>query len=320
MGRTCRGLALVVATLVSIVATPVGPSMAATATLAIVSPLVSPLAAAPVVGSGVGEWTARATFVDIQVPPGPVPDSSTSGCEAADFAGFPAGNIAVIQRGSCTFAQKVANAEAAGAVAVVLFNEGQPGRTDVTPFTLGAFVASIPVVATGFAQFEEMFNFEAVDLRVAATATASSSICASQPPSGTPLGGRNVVVAQPGTVTFGTGGDDVIYGTDGPDRIAGLGGNDVIFGSGGDDRLSGGAGDDTLCGGAGTDQLSGGADDDALDGAEGDDELAGGAGDDVLVGGPGVNRLAGGDGSDLCSPFGAQASQVATCESVPPPV
>ena len=33
--------------------------------------------------------------------------SSTSGCEAADFAGFVAGNIALIQRGTCLFADKV---------------------------------------------------------------------------------------------------------------------------------------------------------------------------------------------------------------------
>ncbi|MET0843302.1 MAG: PA domain-containing protein, partial [Mycetocola sp.] len=43
--------------------------------------------------------------------------SGTEGCEASDFAGFPAGNIALIQRGGCTFAIKATNADAAGAVA-----------------------------------------------------------------------------------------------------------------------------------------------------------------------------------------------------------
>ena len=47
----------------------------------------------------------------------------------ATSPGSSAGNIALIQRGTCTFAQKVANAEAAGAVGVVIFNEGNPGRT-----------------------------------------------------------------------------------------------------------------------------------------------------------------------------------------------
>jgi hypothetical protein len=66
----------------------------------------------------------------IVVPATPTP-SSASGCQASDFAGFTRGNIALIQRGTCTFAQKVANAEAAGASAAVIFNEGNPGRTGI---------------------------------------------------------------------------------------------------------------------------------------------------------------------------------------------
>ena len=41
-----------------------------------------------------------------------------------DFAGFPAGAIALIQRGGCSFALKAHNAEAAGAAAVIVFNQG----------------------------------------------------------------------------------------------------------------------------------------------------------------------------------------------------
>ena len=64
---------------------------------------------------------------------------STSGCEAADFAGFPAGNVALIQRGTCTFIDKAVNAEAAGASAVIIFNEGNssPDRTELLLGTLG---------------------------------------------------------------------------------------------------------------------------------------------------------------------------------------
>jgi hypothetical protein len=47
-----------------------------------------------------------------------IPDQGmTSGCEAADFAGFSAGSIALIARGTCPFSDKVANAAAAGALA-----------------------------------------------------------------------------------------------------------------------------------------------------------------------------------------------------------
>ena len=43
---------------------------------------------------------------------------------ADDFAGFPAGAIALIQRGGCSFALKAHNAQAAGASAVIIFNQG----------------------------------------------------------------------------------------------------------------------------------------------------------------------------------------------------
>lgn len=85
----------------------------------------------------------------IVVPATPTP-SSASGCAAADFAGFVPGNIALIQRGTCSFAQKVANAEAAGASAAVIFNEGNPGRTTVFNGSL-AGTETIPVLFTSYA-------------------------------------------------------------------------------------------------------------------------------------------------------------------------
>lgn len=45
-----------------------------------------------------------------------------AGCEAADFAGFPRGHIALLRRGGCDLAQKVAQAVQAGAVGVVIYN------------------------------------------------------------------------------------------------------------------------------------------------------------------------------------------------------
>ncbi len=67
---------------------------------------------------------------NIVLPPTPEP-SSASGCEAADYPPETAGAIALIQRGTCTFAQKAEMAEAAGAIGVIIMNEGQPGRTEV---------------------------------------------------------------------------------------------------------------------------------------------------------------------------------------------
>ena len=101
-------------------------------------------------GTGFGNVTANVTPVDINLTP---PRATTSGCEASDFAGFPAGNIALIQRGTCTFAAKALNAEAAGASAVIIFNQGNtPEREGLIIGTLGGTnVVAIPVVGASFA-------------------------------------------------------------------------------------------------------------------------------------------------------------------------
>jgi Zn-dependent M28 family amino/carboxypeptidase len=99
--------------------------------------------------SGAGNITAPLQNAGgIIIPPTPAP-SSASGCDPADFAGFVAGRIALIQRGTCTFAVKAANAKAAGASAAIIFNEGNPGRTDVFIGTLGGPV-DIPVLSAKF--------------------------------------------------------------------------------------------------------------------------------------------------------------------------
>jgi hypothetical protein len=90
----------------------------------------------------------------IIIPPTPTP-SSSSGCTAADFTGFVPGRIALIQRGTCTFGTKVLNAQAAGATGVIIFNEGNPGRTDVFAGSLqdaagNRIVPTIPVAFTSF--------------------------------------------------------------------------------------------------------------------------------------------------------------------------
>lgn len=103
------------------------------------------------VGSGSGSVTAAVTAVDVvlALPHAPV----TSGCEAADFAGFPAGNIALVQRGTCTFAPKAENAQAAGAAAAIIFNQGNTPERELllTGGTPAPFVTAIPVVGVSFA-------------------------------------------------------------------------------------------------------------------------------------------------------------------------
>jgi Zn-dependent M28 family amino/carboxypeptidase len=106
-----------------------------------------------------GDVTAAVTAVDLVVPAPGAGNANTSGCEAADFAGFPAGTIALVQRGTCTFAIKAENAAAAGAAAVIVFNEGQAGRTAVINGTLGGVVAfAAPVIGTTFAAGDALRN------------------------------------------------------------------------------------------------------------------------------------------------------------------
>ena len=103
-------------------------------------------------GSGNGDITGNVIPVDINLTP---PRASTSGCEASDFAGLDFSgprDIALVQRGTCSFGQKAVNAEAAGAEAVIVFNQGNdPTREGLIVGTLGTSVVTIPVVGASFA-------------------------------------------------------------------------------------------------------------------------------------------------------------------------
>jgi Peptidase family M28/PA domain len=98
----------------------------------------------------------------IVLPPTPTP-SSASGCTSADFAGFTAGNVALVQRGTCTFGTKALNAQAAGASGIIVFNEGNPGRTDLFSGSLvdaagNQVTLSIPIVFVPFALGTTLLN------------------------------------------------------------------------------------------------------------------------------------------------------------------
>jgi hypothetical protein len=98
----------------------------------------------------------------IVIPPTPSP-SSSSGCTMSDFNGFVAGRVALIQRGTCTFGTKVLNAQAADASGVIIFNEGNPGRTAVINGSLvdaagNRIVPTIPVAFKSFATGNDLLN------------------------------------------------------------------------------------------------------------------------------------------------------------------
>jgi aminopeptidase Y len=108
-----------------------------------VAPLAGPIPNNIMSYSGSGDVTANVTAL-----PAP-PADATPGCEATDFAGFPAGNIALIRRGACTFAIKATNAFNAGASGVIIYNNA-PGVLNGTlgnDFTLNIGVTSVTQAA-----------------------------------------------------------------------------------------------------------------------------------------------------------------------------
>jgi len=88
-------------------------------------------------GTGFGEVIGNVIPVDLALGNADWPadpSTSTSGCEATDFDGldFSGDNdIALVQRGACFFSEKATFAEAAGAEATIIFNQGN------TPTRLG---------------------------------------------------------------------------------------------------------------------------------------------------------------------------------------
>jgi aminopeptidase Y len=104
-----------------------------------VAPAPGPIENSIMAYSGSGDVTASVTAL-----PAP-PADATPGCEATDLAGFPAGNIALVSRGACTFAVKATNAYNAGASGVVVYNNiaGVLNGTLGNDFTLDIPVTSV---------------------------------------------------------------------------------------------------------------------------------------------------------------------------------
>jgi Zn-dependent M28 family amino/carboxypeptidase len=126
-------------------------------TLAQTLPTVTDHETAAFRGSGFGTVDGRVIPVDLSLND---PASSSSGCELQDFTGLDfsgPNDIALIQRGSCFFSVKAANAQSVGAEAVVIMNQGTPGQTElivasVTTLPDGSPSGlTIPVVGASFA-------------------------------------------------------------------------------------------------------------------------------------------------------------------------
>lgn len=106
--------------------------------------------------SGLGSGPVTAVALSLADP-----GNSSSACDEQHFANFTPGHVALIQRGGCAFSVKVLNAEAAGASAVLLFDQGLENNFALPGFSLGeGFAGTIPVLATSFAWGEFFAGIE----------------------------------------------------------------------------------------------------------------------------------------------------------------
>ncbi|MET4159804.1 M28 family metallopeptidase [Agromyces sp. PvR057] len=130
----------------------IGPS-----TLTQTAPIEAEYETGSFTGTGYGpiEGTIVPVDVVLTAPYEPV----DSGCEVEDFTGLDftgPSDIALIQRGTCEFGVKAANAQAAGAEAVIIFNQGNtPERSGLITGTLfgeNTEPLDIPVVGASFEQ------------------------------------------------------------------------------------------------------------------------------------------------------------------------
>jgi Zn-dependent M28 family amino/carboxypeptidase len=97
-----------------------------------------------------------------------LPTGSPLGCAAADFGAANAGTVVVVGRGTCPFAQKATNAHAAGALAVVVYNN----TVGELAGTLGeAFALELPVVGVTQALGQELVGLVPAGLRLDVSTT-----------------------------------------------------------------------------------------------------------------------------------------------------
>ena len=126
-----------------------------------------------------GNVNARVVPVDFS--------SSTSGCEATDFAGFANGSIALLKRGGCTFSQKASLASNQGAVAALIANDGSPGRTAPISATLQGS-PGLPVMVISSEVASELANLAQIGpvqvrihMTVAITFVSAANVTADLP-------------------------------------------------------------------------------------------------------------------------------------------
>jgi Zn-dependent M28 family amino/carboxypeptidase len=136
-----------------------------------------------------------------------VPVGGSGGCADSDFGSFPNGAIALMKRGGCAFSEKAGAAQAAGASAALIANDGLTGRTAPLSATIFGLNARIPVLVISSdvgAQLTQLAQAGVVrvhlDLSVKTTRARAANVVADLP-------GR-----RPGVILLGAHLDSVANG------------------------------------------------------------------------------------------------------------
>ena len=107
----------------------------------------------------------------------PPTGGSAAGCDAADYPAAVSGKVALVQRGTCPFVQKWALAQDAGAVGVIIYNEGNTPARQNPLFVDNQIDATIPAVISSYALGNDLLqaykagNNPRVDFKVYGTFT-----------------------------------------------------------------------------------------------------------------------------------------------------
>jgi Zn-dependent M28 family amino/carboxypeptidase len=108
--------------------------------------------------AGTGTLTNTKVVPTNDIVENPEPGASTSGCEASDYPPETAGNVALVQRGTCAFVDKAAVAQSVGAAGVIIFNDGATPDRQNALFVLNQVDLHIPAVISSFAVGNELYQ------------------------------------------------------------------------------------------------------------------------------------------------------------------
>jgi Zn-dependent M28 family amino/carboxypeptidase len=123
--------------------------------------------------SGSGAVAAVAEPIDVKLT-APRADN-TSGCDAADFAGFTPGRIALIEYSDhCDFDEQVGHAEDAGAGAVVFFDAADDPADDTAYLGTLPRPVGVPVLQTTYVIGDELATTPGAELYVSVDAIAAA--------------------------------------------------------------------------------------------------------------------------------------------------